>query len=99
MATLSSSALTLGEWSRRLDPGGIPAAVIELLGQTNDMLTDMLWMQRNDGAGHKTTVRTGLPVATWRLLNYGVQNSKSTTAQARDATGMLESYSAIDNAL
>jgi len=99
MATLASSALTLGEWATRLDPGGKPAAVIELLGQTNEMLTDMLWMQCNDGAGHKTTVRTGLPTATWRLLNYGVQKSKSTTAQVRDSTGMLEAYSEIDKAL
>src|SRR6478752_965958 len=99
MATLASSALTLGEWATRLDPGGKPAAVIELLGQTNEMLTDMLWMQCNDGAGHKTTVRTGLPTATWRLLNYGVAKSKSTTAQVRDSTGMLETYSEIDKAL
>jgi hypothetical protein len=99
MATLASSALTLSEWATRLDPGGKPAAVIELLGQTNEMLTDMLWMQCNDGAGHKTTVRTGLPTATWRLLNYGVVKSKSTTAQVRDATGMLEAYSDIDKAL
>ncbi|MGE5151053.1 MAG: major capsid protein [Rhodospirillaceae bacterium] len=99
MATLASSALTLGEWATRLDPGGKPAAVIELLGQTNEMLTDMLWMQCNDGAGHKTTVRTGLPTATWRLLNYGVVKSKSTTAQVRDSTGMLEAYSDIDKAL
>ena len=49
----------------------------------------MLWMQCNDGAGHKTTVRTGLPTATWRLLNYGVVKSKSTTAQVRDSTGMV----------
>ena len=99
MATLASSALTLGEWATRLDPGGKPAAVIELLGQTNEMLTDMLWMQCNDRAGHKTTVRTGLPTATWRLLNYGVVKSKSTTAQVRDSTGMLEAYSEIDKAL
>ena len=99
MATLASSALTLGEWATRLDPGGKPAAVIELLGQTNEMLTDMLWMQCNDGTGHKTTVRTGLPAATWRLLNYGVVKSKSTTAQVRDSTGMLETYSEIDKAL
>jgi hypothetical protein len=99
MATLASSALTLAEWATRLDPGGKPAAVIELLGQTNEMLTDMLWMECNDGAGHKTTVRTGLPAATWRLLNYGVAKSKSTTIQVRDSTGMLEAYSDIDKAL
>jgi hypothetical protein len=99
MATLASTALTITEWATRLDPDGKPAAVIELLGQTNEMLTDMLWMQCNDGAGHKTTVRTGLPTATWRLLNYGVKRSKSTTAQVRDATGMLEAYSDIDPVL
>ncbi len=99
MATIASNALTLAEWATRLDAGGKPASVIELLGQTNEMLTDMLWMQCNDGTGHKTTVRTGLPNATWRLLNYGVQKSKSTTAQVRDATGMLEAYSDIDKAL
>ncbi len=99
MATLASSALTLSEWATRLDPGGKPAAVIELLGQTNEMLTDMLWMECNDGQGHKTTVRTGLPSATWRLLNYGITKSKSTTAQVRDATGMLEAVSEIDKAL
>lgn len=99
MATLSSTALTLAEWGTRLDPGGKTADVIELLGQTNEMLTDMLWMEANDGTSHLTTVRTGLPNATWRLLNYGVQKSKSTTAQVRDATGMLEAYSDIDKAL
>src|SRR6185436_15865130 len=99
MATLASTALTLSEWATRLDPGGKPAAVIELLGQTNEMLTDMLWMECNDGASHKTTVRTGLPAATWRLLNYGVVRSKSTTTQVRDTTGMLETFSEIDKSL
>jgi hypothetical protein len=99
MATLSSTALTLAEWGTRLDPGGKTADVIELLGQTNEMLTDMLWMECNDGTSHLTTVRTGLPSSTWRLLNYGVAKSKSTTAQVRDATGMLEAYSDIDKAL
>jgi hypothetical protein len=99
MATLSSTALTLAEWATRLDSGGKPAAVIEMLGQTNEMLTDMLWMQCNDGTAHKTTVRTGIPQATWRLLNYGVAKAKSTTAQVKDATGMLETYSDIDKSL
>src|SRR5689334_19638693 len=99
MPTIASAALTLAEWATRLDGDGKPAAVIELLGQTNEMLTDMLWMECNDGASHKTTVRTGLPAATWRQLNYGVARSKSTTTQARDSTGMLEIFSEIDKSL
>lgn len=99
MAIIGSSALTLAEWATRLDGDGKPAAVIELLGQTNEMLSDMLWMECNDGASHKTTVRNGLPAATWRLLNYGVVKSKSETTQVRDSTGMLEAMSEIDKAL
>ena len=99
MATLSSSAQTHAEWATRLDPGGIPAAVIELLGQTNEMLTDMLWMECNDGAGHKTTVRTGLPGATWRLLNYGVPKTKSTTSQEREQTFSQMVEVALDTAI
>src|SRR5216110_3184168 len=72
MAILASTALTLAEWATRLDPGGRPAAVIELLGQTNEMLTDMLWMECNDGGGHKTTVRTGLPNANGGLVAHTV---------------------------
>ena len=99
MAIIGSSALTLAEWATRLDGDGKPAAVIELLGQTNEMLNDMLWMECNDGASHKTTVRNGLPAATWRLLNYGVVRSKSNTTQVRESTGMLEALSEIDKAL
>ena len=44
-------------------------------------------------------MRTGLPTATWRQLNYGVPSSKSATVQVRDATGMLETYAKIDKAL
>ena len=44
----------------------------------------------------KTTIRTGLPQATWRLLNAGVPNAKSTTAQIVDTCGNLETYAVID---
>ncbi|MBL2109392.1 hypothetical protein ELI59_28580, partial [Klebsiella pneumoniae] len=49
--------------------------------------------------GHRTTIRSGLPSATWRLLNYGVQPSKSTTVQVTDGIGMLETYAEIDKSL
>jgi hypothetical protein len=68
-----------------------------MLSQTNEVLDDMLWIQANDGTGHRTTVRTGLPQATWRLLNYGVPNSRSTTAQVVDTCGNLEAFSQIDS--
>jgi hypothetical protein len=58
-----------------------------------------LFIESNLPTGHRTTIRTGLPAATWRLLNYGVPQSKSTTAQITDTIGMLETYAEVDKSL
>ncbi len=79
-----------------MDDGYRVANIIELLSQTNEILDDIMVMEGNLPTGHKTTVRTGLPQATWRLLNAGVPNAKSTTAQITDTCGNLETYAVID---
>lgn len=99
MATLSTLTATLIDLARRLDPGGKVDKIAELLNQTNEILTDMQWKEGNLLTGEKTTIRTGLPDVTWRKLNYGVQPSKSVTAQITDACGMLEAYAEVDKAL
>jgi len=96
MTTIGATALTYADWGKRIDDDGKVAKIIDLLSQTNEILDDMLWVEGNLPTGHKTTVRTGLPQAAWRLLNYGVPKSKSTTAQVVDVCGMLETYSEID---
>lgn len=96
MATLSNTALTLADWAARIDDNYRIATIIELLSQTNEILDDMIVLEGNQATGHKTTVRTGLPQATWRLLNQGVAGGKSTTAQIVDTVGNLETYSIID---
>jgi hypothetical protein len=96
MATLPSTALTYADWAKRVEDDGRIATVVELLSQTNEIMDDMLVLEANGATSHKTTVRTGIPQATWRLLNYGVPNAKSTTAQIVDAIGNMESYSVID---
>lgn len=99
MATLNTTNPTLADLAKRQDPDGKIAKIIELLNGTNEILDDMVWMEANDGTGHKTTIRSGLPAGTWRKLNYGVQPEKSTTVQVRDACGMLESYAQVDKKL
>jgi hypothetical protein len=96
MATLGATALTYADWAKRLDDDYKIASIVELLSQTNEILLDMLVVEGNLPTGHKTTVRTGLPQATWRLLNYGVPNAKSTTAPIVDTCGNLEVYSVVD---
>jgi hypothetical protein len=99
MAVKGLTALTLADWGKRVDPNGKIDKITELLSQTNPILMDMLIVEGNLATGHRTTVRSGLPSATWRLLNYGVQPSKSTTVQITDTVGMLETYAEVDKSL
>lgn len=99
MATLGTNVLTLADWAKRLDPDGKVPAIVELLSQSNEILDDMMWKEGNLPTGERTTVRTGLPTVAWRLLNQGVQPSKSTTAQIDEGVGMLEAYSEVDRDL
>lgn len=70
--------------------------LVDLLSQENAILEDMPWVQCNDGQGHKTKIRTGLPVPTWRALYQGVQPTKGTVAPVRDACGNLEDFGEVD---
>jgi len=99
MSTIASNCVTLVDWAKRIDPDGKIAKVVELLNQTNEILLDMPFLEGNLPTGHRTTIRTGLPTAAWRLLNNGVQPSKSTTAQIDEACGMLEAFSEVDKDL
>ena len=87
------------DYANKLDPDNNIAVVIELLHETNEILEDMTAKEGNLPTGHKTVVRTGLPTATWRLLNYGVQPSKSQSKPVTDVVGMLEAYAEVDKDL
>lgn len=96
MATLASNVLTLMDWAKRIDPDGKTVDITEILGQTNEVLEDMMFMEGNLPTGHRFLTRTGLPTTYWRLINQGVPASKSTTAQVDEACAMLEARSNID---
>lgn len=99
MATIGGTYLSMTDWAKRIEDNGKIATIIELLGKQNPILQDMMAVEGNLTTGHKTTIRTGLPAGTWRLLYGGVQPEKSTTKQVTDTCGMLESYSVVDKAL
>jgi hypothetical protein len=99
MATNGGVCLSLADWAKRVDPDGKVPQIVEMLSQTNEVLTDMQFIEGNLPTGHRTVVRTGLPTAAWRLLNNGVTPSKSTTAQIDEGCGMLESFSEVDKDL
>ena len=96
MALLSTTALTLADWSKRLDPDGKVPVIAELLSQTNEILEDAMFVEGNLPTGHRLTIRTGLPQVYYRTINQGVPTSKATTAQVDEACGILEARSHID---
>ena len=99
MATIGAGVATLADWAKTRDPDGKTADIVEVLSQTNEILEDMMFKEGNLPTGHQTTVRTGLPSVYWRLLNQGVQPSKSTNAQITEGIGMLEAWSEVDKDL
>lgn len=101
MSTLpvKSGAATLSDLAKSLDPSGKTDTVVELLNQSNEILRDMLWIEGNLPTGHRTTVRTGIPLATWRQLYQGVPPVKTTRTQVTDSCGILEQRSEVDKHL
>jgi hypothetical protein len=97
--TLNANWPNLLDVAQRTDPSGKLAKIVEILAPQNGILEDVPFFECNDGTGHKTTIRTGIPQITFRKLYGGVQPAKSTTAQVRHATGMLETYAEVDKAL
>lgn len=99
MAVLATTHPTLADVAKRLDPDGSIATIVEILAQTNDVLTDMVQLEGNLPTGHRTTIRSGLPQPTWRKIYGGVQPTRSTTVQVTDSTGNLEAYAEVDKLL
>lgn len=100
MPTLSTVNPTLADLSSRMTADGkIDPMIVEMLTESNEILEDMTFIEANGFTEHKTTIRSGLPTGTWRLLNYGVQPEKSRTVQVKDSMGMLETYAEVDKAL
>lgn len=99
MAAIGDTNPTLLDVASRVDANGKVQTIVEILNETNEIIEDATFLECNDGTGHKTTLRSGLPEATWRKLNYGVQPSKSRTVQVKDSCGMLEAYAEVDKEL
>lgn len=94
MAT--GAALTLIDMARRTAPDGEMDDIAELLSQANEIYKDLVWKEGNLPTGHMYTVRNSIPAGWWRLINQGIPQMKTTTAQGRVNCGMLEANSTVD---
>lgn len=99
MSTLSVVNPTLADFAKHLDPKGKVDMVVEIMNQTNQVLEDMVFKEGNLLTGHRTTIRSGIPAATWRKLYGFVQPNRSRVIQVTDSCGMLEAYAECDKAM
>lgn len=99
MAPLTS-AYSLLEQAKRIDPSGNQAQIVEVLNRKmGEMLTDAPWLPSNDVWTNKTTRRASLPTGTRRRLNQRVTASVSRATEIMDVIETLEDYCEVDRAL
>lgn len=93
--------LSLLDHMKRRDPDGKirESAFAELLTQDLPILEDMPSREANGTQSHTTTIRSGIPVPTYRRMYQGVEQSKSTTVQVAESMGRLEDTLEVDEML
>lgn len=96
MALINSTQLGLFDLTKRLDGSGKLVDIAEIAVKQNDILDDMLFVECNDGSGHKINARMGYPAPTWRELNNGVEFVKSDVQVLRETCGLMGSMVRVD---
>lgn len=87
---------TLAEWGAFFSDDGKPYPVINLMGQTNSIGDDILYMEANGKDGHTSAIVNGLPSVSFTRMYKGVPISKSKRTQVKDACAMMSGRSEID---
>lgn len=100
MSTLDGTAqLTIIERSKRLNPDGTPAPLIDVLAEDNPVLKDAPWVEANGQMQHNTTRVISKPTGSFRAFNEGVAKTAGRTVKIVENLAMLEDYAEVDKAL
>lgn len=97
MATLGKGYITFRDINAgTLPDGSIDKEVVELCAKENPVLEDVLWKECRSGREDITTIRTGIPEATFRAYYEGVQGSKGGKRQVTNACGTISTALEFD---
>lgn len=88
--------LSQADLIKRLDPQGNLADIAEVLNETNEVVSDVVFKEGNLPTGDQQTVRIGLPEVYWRQLGRGVPISKSEVAHVTETCAMMSAQSRLD---
>jgi len=82
------------------EDGSFDRDIVELVLEANsELLADAVVKEANGRENDRTTIRTGLPDATWTAYYEGVQPSKGSKKQVSNAIGTLKSLIQVDKEL
>ncbi|HRR34570.1 MAG TPA: phage major capsid protein [Kiritimatiellia bacterium] len=77
--------------------GSFDREIVELVCEANqDLLSDAVVIEANGTENDRTTIRTGLPDATWTAYYEGTQPSKGSKKQVSNSIGTLKSLIQVD---
>lgn len=96
MALLDTTRLTLADNAKMEDPTGKIAVIANLLSQTNEILTDCVFVKANGKSFHRVNINVGLPEVYWTQVNVGTPPSKAQYATVDEGIGMLEARTETD---
>ncbi len=101
MATtaLVDSNPTLLDLAKSLGADGVPLKVVETLQKRSPLLSRMVWREGNLSGGHRISRRRALPTPTWKKINQGIPNGKSTVDTLDESCGMLALKTVVDEDL
>ena len=100
MAAVGGQYLTLVDRASRMGAGKDKnkiMTVAELLSQTNDIISDIPYVDANQGLTHLIGQRVGLPQTYWKQMNKGTPSSKSRVVQQKEGTAVLQTVGNVDN--
>jgi hypothetical protein len=96
MPAVGSNVDTLSNWAKTRNPNESSAYIIELLNQSNEMISDIQWEQSNAPFSHRTSVQIALPTVGTRQLGQGIAMSTSREAQFDDGIAILDAFAESD---
>ena len=100
MATIGATNPTIADVIKFTMPDGSPLRqIVDPLSQRRAFLNIVTAVECNQGTRHLFGSRTARPSLTWRMINRGIQPSKSRRSQISETTGILEGRNAIDEDL
>lgn len=100
MAALGTTMPTLHDLSKTVNAGWTASLpIIELLAKRMGLYSALRWEEANEGIRHRTSVRTGLPSAAYRLLNLGLTPSDGSYANATFPVAKIGTVGEVDEEL